>query len=190
MPHIEPQVNLGFNRATLPPIITVDYHQLMVEHVDIGKVIKDALKRLGRTQGWLAEQMGVSDAAVSKWIKLGTIARDNVPHVADLLEIPASMLLSGKDDREELGEAAAATIRRQSRIDTLRRMFSALADEFGVELDEVLSGARQDAFEPYAPPLPVARPSMHEDRTAYAAESAPDHIDDQPLTLRHRERRS
>ncbi len=193
MPAIEPQVNFAFNPASLRFRTRVDYDQLMVESQKTGSAIKAALRRLGRTQGWLAAEMDVSDAAVSKWIRKGTIAREHVARVADLLEIPASVLLCGSAARTEPGEDAVANIRRQSRIDTLRRMFHALADEFGVELEEVLHGSaqRMEVFDTFdAPPLPIARPTLHEDRASYAAESDPGaHDDAEQAALHHRERR-
>ena len=62
----------------------------------IGREILTALKRLEKTQDWLAEQMDVSSNAVSKWIRLGSIARDNAVKLADLLNIPLDRLLAGK----------------------------------------------------------------------------------------------
>lgn len=43
----------------------------------LGTYITDGLARLHKTQGWLAERIGVSDNAVSKWKKTGRISREN-----------------------------------------------------------------------------------------------------------------
>jgi transcriptional regulator with XRE-family HTH domain len=59
----------------------------------IGKTIKSRLKTLGRTQAWLAERVGVSENAVSKWIKTGEISRSNIEPVTEALEISITQLL-------------------------------------------------------------------------------------------------
>jgi transcriptional regulator with XRE-family HTH domain len=59
----------------------------------LGKTIKSRLKALGRTQAWLAEQVGVSENAVSKWIKTGEISRANIEPVTEALDISVSQLL-------------------------------------------------------------------------------------------------
>ena len=51
------------------------------------------LKAIGKTQAWLAEQVGVSTNAVSKWIKTGEISRENLKASADALEISVAQLL-------------------------------------------------------------------------------------------------
>ena len=43
----------------------------------LGKYIKDSLGKIGKTQAWLAETIDVSDNAVSKWLYLGQISREN-----------------------------------------------------------------------------------------------------------------
>lgn len=70
---------------------------------DIGKNIKRALKAAGKTQTWLAEQLSVSDNAVSKWIKSGKISRENAMEVAAALKVPIATILSTDDDFEFLG---------------------------------------------------------------------------------------
>lgn len=60
---------------------------------NLGKVIKHRLAELGKTQGWLAERAGVSNNAVSKWIKTGKISRENAIVVAVHLKITVSDLL-------------------------------------------------------------------------------------------------
>ncbi len=59
----------------------------------VGKVIRDALTRSRRTQTWLAEQCGVSETAVSKWIRTGKISRDNLSVLARALRVPVASLL-------------------------------------------------------------------------------------------------
>jgi transcriptional regulator with XRE-family HTH domain len=62
----------------------------------IGKLIAARVKAMGKKQAWLAESAGVSVNAVSKWMKSGKIARENVPRVAELLELSADELVSGE----------------------------------------------------------------------------------------------
>lgn len=63
---------------------------------NIGKLIAGRLKAMGKGQAWLAESVGVSVNAVSKWTKSGKISRENVPRVAELLELTVAELVSGK----------------------------------------------------------------------------------------------
>lgn len=51
------------------------------------------MKAIGMSQAWLAEKVGVSIAAVSKWTTDGKVARDNVPRVAAALGLTADQLL-------------------------------------------------------------------------------------------------
>lgn len=60
-----------------------------------GKIIKDRLRELGKTQGWLAEAIGVSDNAASKWIRGGSISREKLQAVAKLLGLTVDQLLGG-----------------------------------------------------------------------------------------------
>jgi transcriptional regulator with XRE-family HTH domain len=61
----------------------------------VGKLIKTRLKELKKTQGWLAEEVGVSNVAVTKWIKSGKVSRENTSKVADALMISIDKLLGG-----------------------------------------------------------------------------------------------
>ena len=46
------------------------------------------------SQAWLAEKVGVSIAAVSKWATDGKVARDNVPRVAAAFGLTTDQLLA------------------------------------------------------------------------------------------------
>ena len=59
----------------------------------VAKTIKDRMKAIGMSQAWLAETVGVSIAAVSKWTTDGKVARDNVPRVAAALGLTTDQLL-------------------------------------------------------------------------------------------------
>lgn len=63
---------------------------------EIGKIIKGRVKELGKTQEWLAEQVGVSKAAVSKWVQKGEISRENAIRVSQVLQLSADRLLLGQ----------------------------------------------------------------------------------------------
>lgn len=83
------------------------------------KLIKARLKHLGKTQGWLAENIripgkdvGLSVNAVSKWTRTGKIARAHIQQVADLLQITADELLAGTPTVEEVQTEDSSTIER------------------------------------------------------------------------------
>lgn len=59
----------------------------------VARTIKDRMKAIGMSQAWLAEKVGVSIAAVSKWTTDGKVARDNVPRVAEALGLTTDQLL-------------------------------------------------------------------------------------------------
>lgn len=52
---------------------------------ELGKFIHARLADMKKTQTWLAEQMTVSDNAVSKWIKSGKISRTNFFALLDII---------------------------------------------------------------------------------------------------------
>lgn len=74
----------------------------------LGNEITGALERLGKTQGWLAESVGVSNTAVTKWIIEGQISRINAAKVARVLGISIDQLLHGRQD--SLGQRMAEPI--------------------------------------------------------------------------------
>lgn len=90
MPLSQPQVE---NLVNLPLLVPLNprFHAYVM--TALGRTIKSRLKALGRTQAWLAEQVGVSENAVSKWIKTGKISRENIRPVAEALQISVAQLL-------------------------------------------------------------------------------------------------
>lgn len=140
---IQPQVERDFNLSSMPFAPWVEQNQPMVS--DAGKVIKAALARLGKTQRWLAETLDVSDNAVSKWIKSGKIARENIGPLAAALRIQPSELLPGyalKAERPaelQTEEPAAAAYGLAVHLDAIRQTAKGVADAFGMSLDEVLA---------------------------------------------------
>lgn len=74
----------------------------------IGRNITAQLERHGRTQSWLAETVGVSNAAVTKWIAIGQISRDNLEKVARALNVRVDQLLHGTTPA--VGERIAGAI--------------------------------------------------------------------------------
>lgn len=95
MSRIKPQVYPKFNPQLLPIGFDSVKNQPMVNSV--GKKIQTALHEKGKTQRWLAEQIGVSDYAVTKWIKEGKISRENVGNLARILKMPTSEFIQGAD---------------------------------------------------------------------------------------------
>jgi plasmid maintenance system antidote protein VapI len=92
-PQVEQSVNLG-----LVANLNLGFHPLGMS--PIGKVILKELKRLDRTQAWLAEQVGVSENAVSKWIATGKMSRANMAKVAPLLGVSSDQLLNPSETDE------------------------------------------------------------------------------------------
>lgn len=87
-------VKAEVNRWLLEACPFAGYRDPMVNAV--GDQIREALERLGKTQTWLAESMGVSDAAVSKWLRTGEISRDRLVDLARMLKISVDQLLTGE----------------------------------------------------------------------------------------------
>ena len=69
--------------------------KLMVTN-QIGVNLKKALDDRGHSQVWLADQLDVTPNAVSKWVRLGTISRENAIRVSKLLDMPLNQLLIGE----------------------------------------------------------------------------------------------
>lgn len=80
---------------------------------DPGLLIKRAIKALGKSQGWLAGEMKVSDNAVSKWVLGGgRVAKEHIPKLCGLLSLDPSIFLGEQLDPskkpEELAEPPSA----------------------------------------------------------------------------------
>ncbi|MGQ0834997.1 MAG: helix-turn-helix transcriptional regulator [Gammaproteobacteria bacterium] len=86
----QPQVE---NLVNLPLVVLLNrgFHAFGMN--PLGKTIKVRLQQLDQTQAWLAEQVGVSENAVSKWIKTGEISRENAKKAAGALQISVAQLL-------------------------------------------------------------------------------------------------
>lgn len=54
-----------------------------------------ALRVRGKTQAWLAEQLGITDQAISKWKRTGQISRANAMAMCRALDVNPSWLLDG-----------------------------------------------------------------------------------------------
>lgn len=83
----------------------------------VGKTIGDRLKTLEKNQAWLAEQVGVSINAVSKWTRTGKVSRQNLPAIAKALGISMEELLFGGDAR--LSQAIEQQATRLERLDPM-----------------------------------------------------------------------
>lgn len=86
----QPQVDF---RVNLPLVVRLNPGLHAYGMSPIGKTIKARLSALEKTQAWLAEQVGVSENAVSKWIKTGEISRENMKPAAEALQISVAQLL-------------------------------------------------------------------------------------------------
>lgn len=60
--------------------------------------IETALRARDKTQHWLANEIGVSTNAVTKWKQTGQISRENAMAVSVKLGIPLDKLLLGKEN--------------------------------------------------------------------------------------------
>lgn len=72
------------------------HHKMPPMTSQLGKIIKARLAEIGNTQEWLAEQVGVSKTAVSKWIRTGQVSRANAIEVSRQLGISSDQLLRGE----------------------------------------------------------------------------------------------
>ena len=95
MKRIKPQVETKINQQL------VEFESCVLENGrmenKIGRMIKAQLQALGKSQEWLAGEVGVSSNAVSKWIKTGKVSRENAVVVADKIGLSVGQLLNDED---------------------------------------------------------------------------------------------
>ena len=108
---IKPQVDLTFNPCFVEyfSCLSDDY----VMDTTIGKIIASKLKSLRKSQGWLAEEVGVSINAVSKWTRTGKISREKAILVATVLDLSLDQLV-GRDIADTNGELEEVGLERVS----------------------------------------------------------------------------
>lgn len=97
--HFRLKKSSGFNRGSMEAGHKPAYACTMTQNP--GTLIKAALDRLNMRQGKLAEEMGVSDNAVSKWIKTGGVETGRIGKLCSILGIHPSVFIG------EWGEAAS-----------------------------------------------------------------------------------
>jgi transcriptional regulator with XRE-family HTH domain len=78
----------------------------------LGKIIKARLAELRKTQEWLAEQTGVSTAAVSKWMRNGTISRDSLGKAAKALQLTTDQLMGDQPPVVNAVSSSETTLER------------------------------------------------------------------------------
>lgn len=100
----------------------------------IGKKVADLLKRKELGQAWLAEQVGVSVNAVSKWTKTGEISRKNLPKVAEALGVSIDELVSATPPTKK--EKHIGT--KLERLDPEESALLEVYREFGPDEREIL----------------------------------------------------
>jgi len=92
---IKPQVELeskeNLNLGLVSPSVALCDIQPM--NTKLGLNIKNRLEDLDKTQMWLAEKVGVSNNAVTKWIATGKISRDSAVKAASALGLSIDQLL-------------------------------------------------------------------------------------------------
>ncbi len=76
-----------------------------MDHTKIGGLIRCLRQERGLTQRQLAERMGISDKAVSKWERgMGCPDLSLLPELSDIFHVDLDQLLAGElDSREALG---------------------------------------------------------------------------------------
>lgn len=92
----------------------------------MGLAIRARLDELQKTQGWLAEELGVSNNAVSKWISTGKISRENSVAAARALEISVEELLgdSPRPAKRQEVESGEEMLRRAAEMLEVYRLAS------------------------------------------------------------------
>lgn len=112
------QLNHRFIHQVNPRVFHVRHsatdNQPMISAV--GQVIRDALRAQHRTQAWLAERCGVSENAVSKWIRTGKISRENLAKISRVLRLPIAELMHGYVAPDMVGENVSPYTVRQSGV--------------------------------------------------------------------------
>lgn len=89
----QPQVDFTVNRRFLAGIGMGLHPWGMKKVTPLGRIILGALKRLDRTQTWLAAEMDVTEQAISKWLRTGKISRENATKLAPILGVSTDHLL-------------------------------------------------------------------------------------------------
>ena len=77
-----------------------------------GNLVSELRKEKGFTQADLAEQMGVTDKAVSKWERdLSYPDISSIPKLAEVLEVPLEQLMKVEKGKDKAGEGFEKTFR-------------------------------------------------------------------------------
>lgn len=80
----------------------------------LGTTIRTRLQQLSKTQVWLADELGVSNNAVSKWIATGKISRENSIAAAKALDISVDELLGEESAGRGQDEDSADEVLRKA----------------------------------------------------------------------------
>jgi DNA-binding Xre family transcriptional regulator len=80
---------------------------------NIGPTLNKLVARSGKQKNAIAAHMGVSDQAVQKWLKKGTVAREHVPTLCAYLDCSADELFGMRP----IGEPASASRSHTARLD-------------------------------------------------------------------------
>lgn len=106
----------------------------------LGTTIRARLRQLGKTQVWLADELGVSNNAVSKWIGTGKISRENSIAAARILGMTVEELLGAEPAMHVVpaDTAADAMLQRAAEmIETYRLASSEDRERIDLVIDEV-----------------------------------------------------
>lgn len=136
----QPQVYLSVNRRMVSEI-NRRFHSIGMRSrthpiSPAGQVILDRLEALKQTQQWLADKVEVSKNAVTKWIRTGQIARENLPEITKWLELKTIDELV-RPGMPEGGETPSYSFKEQSLINA----YWGVSDEARSIVDRILLGA-------------------------------------------------
>ena len=147
MPRIKPQVDLYINLRGIPA--QVYFSEDLAMKPELGEYIKARKKVLKITQDWIAEQIGVSSNAVSKWVKTGKISRDHFFALVDLIGKEGAPYLDGfiEGESRRVEEPKAISPAPESppksdsyQIDTIMAMLKRASPE---QLESALDAVRE-----------------------------------------------
>jgi len=151
MPGSQPQVARKVNSGLLAQF------NLRLQHpgmTPIGQVIVDALKRLGRSQEWLAEEMGVTPQAISKWVRQGgQVSRARISQLAEKLGVSPGALLGAAPSVVSLPGLGAAPGQA-----TLDDAWNSYGPELKAQIVATVAAARSSV----GPPRDQPRAAIHD----------------------------
>lgn len=82
-------------RCFLPFVGWMLEHQAMLDNKTMAKVVREAIEHSGHTQESIATSFGVTEQAVSGWVRTGKIDKRKLPRLAQLTGVPLDTFMPG-----------------------------------------------------------------------------------------------